>query len=157
MARAGTSPGGKRHSAHADARLSRDQRLSWLRLIRSENVGPATFRMLVNQLGGAGAALDALPLLPPRRRQPRDPRLRGAEAQAEFQAAKRLGAHLVAIGEPGYPAALAQVNAPPLLVYVKGNLDLVMSPIVAMVGARNGLAIGQKFTRQLATELGHSG
>jgi DNA processing protein len=44
-------------------RLNRRQRLAWLRLIRSENVGPATFRTLVNEFGGAEAAIDALPML----------------------------------------------------------------------------------------------
>ena len=39
--------------------LSDRQRLAWLRLIRSENVGPRTFRSLVNRFGGAAAALDA--------------------------------------------------------------------------------------------------
>ena len=68
-----------------------------------------------------------------------------------------LGASLVAIGEPGYPPALAQVDAPPPLLYAKGRLDLADIPIVAIVGARNGSAVGQKFTRQLATELGLEG
>ena len=80
-----------------------------------------------------------------------------AEAEAELKAADRLGAALVAIGEPGYPPALAQVDAPPPLLYVKGRLELAMSPIVAMVGARNGSAVGQKFTRLLATQLGLEG
>ena len=44
-------------------RLNRRQRLTWLRLIRSENVGPATFRALVNEFGGAEAAIAALPML----------------------------------------------------------------------------------------------
>jgi DNA processing protein len=43
------------------ARLTDEQRIDWLRLIRSENVGPRTFRTLINQFGGASAALDALP------------------------------------------------------------------------------------------------
>ena len=42
-------------------RLSDEQRLAWLRLIRSENIGPRTFTSLVNRYGGASAALDALP------------------------------------------------------------------------------------------------
>ena len=42
-------------------RLSEEQRLDWLRLIRSDNVGPRTFRALVNHYGGARAALAALP------------------------------------------------------------------------------------------------
>jgi len=138
-------------------RLNRRQRLAWLRLIRSENVGPATFRALVNEFGGAEAAISALPLLS-RRGGRSDIRLcTEAEAEAELQLAERLGASLVAIGEPGYPPALAQVDSPPPLVYVKGRLDLADIPIVAIVGARNGSAVGQKFTRQLATELALEG
>ena len=79
------------------------------------------------------------------------------EAEGELAAAEALGAHLVAIGEPGYPPALAEVDAPPPLLYVKGNLDLAGSPIVALVDARNGSAVGQKFTRGLTTDLGHEG
>ena len=48
------------------------------------------------------------------------------------------------------------MRRPPLL-YAKGRLELAEGPIVAMVGARNGSAVGQKFTRQLATELGLEG
>ncbi len=138
-------------------RLNRRQRLAWLRLIRSENVGPATFRTLVNEFGGAEAAIDALPILS-RRGGAHHIRLYSKdEAEAELAAAEALGAHLAAIGEPGYPPALAEVDAPPPLVYVKGNLDLAGSPIVALVGARNGSAVGQKFTRGLATDLGLEG
>ncbi|MEP4114342.1 MAG: DNA-protecting protein DprA, partial [Nitratireductor sp.] len=42
-------------------RLSDRQRLSWLRLIRTDNVGPATFRDLINRFGSAERALEALP------------------------------------------------------------------------------------------------
>jgi DNA processing protein len=138
-------------------RLNHHQRIAWLRLIKSENVGPATFRVLVNEFGGAEAAIDALPLLS-RRGGRSDIRLCSkAEAEAELEAAHRLGASLVAVGEPGYPPALAQVDAPPPLLYVKGRLDLADVPIVAIVGAHNGSAVGQKFTRQIATELALEG
>ncbi len=140
------------------ARLNRHQRLSWLRLIRSENVGPATFRALVNEFGGAEAAIAALPLLSRRGGRAQDIHLCSeAEAEAELDAAESLGASLVAIGEPGYPPALAQVDAPPPLLYAKGKLDLADIPIVAIVGARNGSAVGQKFTRQIATDLALEG
>jgi len=132
--------------------------LSWLRLIRSENVGPATFRAIVNEFGGAEATIEALPMLSRRGGRTHSIRLcTEEEAEAELEAAERLGASLVAIGEPGYPPALAQVDAPPPLLYVKGRLDLADIPIVAIVGARNGSAVGQKFTRGLATELGLEG
>jgi DNA processing protein len=120
-------------------------------------VGPATFRALVNQFGGAEAAIDALPVLS-RRGGAHGIRLCSeAEAEAELEAAESLDAHLVAIGEPGYPPALAQVDAPPPLLFVKGRLDLADIPVVAIVGARNGSAVGQKFTRALATDLGLEG
>ena len=48
-------------SAARRVRLSDDQRLAWLRLIRSDNVGPITFRELINHFGTAVAALEAVP------------------------------------------------------------------------------------------------
>lgn len=139
-------------------RLSDAQRLSWLRLLRSENVGPATFRALVNQFGGAQAAIEALPSLSRRGGRRQDIRLCSLQdAQAELEAAKRAGLTLVALGEPGYPPALAHVDAPPPLIYVKGRLELAEMPIVSIVGARNGSAAGQKFTRQIANALGLEG
>ncbi len=154
MARGPSNPAPRQKGA---GRLNHHQRIAWLRLIRSENVGPATFRALVNEFGGAEAAIDALPLLS-RRGGRSDIRLcTEAEAEAELAAADRLGASLVAVGEPGYPPALAQVDAPPPLLYAKGRLDLANIPIVAIVGARNGSAVGEKFTRQIATELALEG
>ncbi len=141
----------------AAVRLDPRQRIAWLRLIRSENVGPATFRALVNEFGGAEAAIDALPMLS-RRGGAQGIRLYSEdEAEAELSSAEALGAQLVAMGEPGYPPALAEVDAPPPLLYVKGDLALAGRPIVALVGARNGSAVGQKFTRSLATDLGLEG
>ena len=151
MARASKKP-------EAGKRLNDAQRLAWLRLIRSENVGPATFRALVNQFGGAQNAIEALPTLSRRGGRAQDIRLCSVtEAEAELEAADRIGAHLVALGEDGYPAALAQVDAPAPLIYVKGQLALADIPIVAIVGARNGSAVGQKFTRQIASALGLEG
>lgn len=154
MARAGSKAP---HNQKSAARLNHHQRLSWLRLIRSENVGPATFRALVNEFGGAEAAIAALRMLS-RRGGRSDIRLcTEAEAEAELELAESLGASLIAIGEPGYPPALAQVDSPPPLLYAKGRLELADIPIVAIVGARNGSAVGQKFTRQIATDLALEG
>jgi len=105
----------------------------------------------------AEAAISALPLLS-RRGGRSDIRLcPEVEAERELERAERLGASLVAIGEPGYPPALAQVDSPPPLLYVKGRFELADIPIVAIVGARNGSAVGQKFTRQIATDLALEG
>lgn len=137
--------------------LTDSQRLDWLRLIRSENVGPATFQELVNHFGGARAALDALPDLARRGGSRRIKICPEEDAIGELEAVARAGAALVAPSETGYPARLAQTDAAPPLVTVKGDLALADRPIVAIVGARNGSALGQKFTRQIATELGKAG
>lgn len=85
--------------------LSDTQRLAWLRLIRSENVGPRTFRELLNHFGSAQAALDALPELS-RRGGKKSYRLFSQDkAEAELAALYKIGARLIALGEPAYPTS----------------------------------------------------
>jgi DNA processing protein len=157
LARESSRGGSGEGSEPPRLKLTDRQRVAWLRLLRSENVGPATFRALVNQFGGAEAALAALPLLSRRGGRDSIRICSESEAEAELEAARRAGAELVAMGESGYPPALAQIDAPPPLLFAKGKLDIADRPMVAIVGARNGSAIGQKFTRQIATELGLEG
>lgn len=139
-------------------RLTDEQRLDWLRLIRSENVGPRTFRALVNHYGGARAALSALPDLArrggasgPARIYPRE------DAEREIKAAKSLGVALVALGEPEYPRRLQMIDDAPPLLAVRGELSALSQPMVAMVGARNASAAGIRFAEKLARELGEAG
>jgi len=132
--------------------------VNWLRLIRSDTIGPATFRELINHFGGSSAALEALPEFSKRGGGRRPFRLSSlADAEAELKHAKKIGATLIALGEPDYPVWLAAVDAPPALIYAKGKLELLQQPMVAIVGARNGSAIGQKFTRMLSADLGREG
>jgi DNA processing protein len=138
--------------------LSDAQRIAWLRLIRTENVGPVTFRELVNHFGGAEEALRALPEMSRRGGRRESVRLFPlAEAEAELERAARCGSEAVALGEPGYPPWLGHVEAPPPLIYVKGRKDVAAMPIAAIVGARNGSAAGQRIARDVATGLGRAG
>ena len=140
------------------ARLDDAQRLACLRLIRSENVGPVTFRALVNHFGGAEQALAALPELSRRGGRRRPIRLCPMQdAEVELAAASRAGALPIFTIEPGYPAALAVTEAPPPLLYVKGDSALLNRPIVGIVGSRQASAAGQKFSRYLAGDLGAAG
>lgn len=140
------------------AALDDAQRLACLRLIRSENVGPVTFRELINHFGGALAALEALPEISRRAARGRSIRIfQRAQAEAELEAAARIGAQPLFTIEPHYPPALAHIAVPPPLLYVKGRMDLLVRPAVAIVGARNGSAAGMKLTRQFAVRLGEAG
>jgi len=138
--------------------LTERQRIAWLRLIRSDNVGPATFRDLINHFGSAETALEMLPELSRRGGASRSIRVAGrAEAERELEIAERHGAAFVGIGEPGYPPHLRLiVGAPPLLA-VKGNRAAATMPAVGIVGARNASIAGMKFTGQIAREIGRAG
>jgi DNA processing protein len=139
-------------------RLSDRQRIAWLRLIRTDNVGPATFRDLVNRFGSAEAALTILPELTMSGGASRSVRIPSiAEAERELDAARRMGARFVAIGEPDYPPVLRRMEQPPPLVALKGDAAVFRLPPIAIVGARNASLAGIKMARTLAAELGRQG
>jgi DNA processing protein len=138
--------------------LSDEQRLDWLQLIRSENIGPRTFRTLLNRFGGAGAALQALPELIRRNASGRSIKMatRG-EVEEEMTAATALGVRFIALGEPDYPAPLRAIDAAPPLIAVRGQARALTEPAVAIVGSRNASAAGLAFTDRLARGLGRTG
>lgn len=136
--------------------LTDAERLDWLRLIRSENVGPATFRDLLDHFGTAGAAIDGLPDLAAR--GGRRIRIAGrADAERESAALERMGGRFVAFGEPNYPAWLAEIDAAPPLVAVRGDPALLTRPMIAIVGARNASVAGRRIAAMLAQGLGAAG
>jgi DNA processing protein len=135
--------------------LNPAERMDWLRLIRSENIGPITFYQLLQRFGSATAALEALPDLA--RRGGRNGALRiptRADALKEMAAVERAGAKLIAWGEPSYPTALAAVEDAPPLLSARGNLPLAERRAIAIVGARNASANGKRFARDIAMQLG---
>jgi len=137
--------------------LGDTDRLEWLRLIRSENVGPVTFHALMARFHSAGNALAALPDLA---RQGGGRRIRICPrdaAEREVEAVARLGGRLVALSEPGYPPLLATIDDAPPILSVIGRDSLLAEPVIAIVGARNGSANGIRFARSLARDLGRAG
>lgn len=136
--------------------LSDAQRLDWLRLIRTEGIGPRSFRQLINRFGGAAAALEALPDLTRRKGRPVTPPSR-AQAEAEVAALARLGGILIASGDAAYPALLRATDAAPPLIALRGDPAILARPSVAIVGSRNASAAGGAFTDRLAHALGEAG
>jgi DNA processing protein len=153
-------PGGGRVDIKTSSttHLSGEQRIDWLRLIRSDNVGPRTFRSLINHFGSARTALQRLPDLARRGGAARPARICSDEdARAELAASKRLGVTLVAPGEAGYPPRLATVDDAPPMLAVRGALEVLMRPMIAIVGSRNASGAGLKFAGTLARDLGEAG
>ncbi|MBO6716650.1 MAG: DNA-protecting protein DprA [Rhizobiaceae bacterium] len=142
----------------AGQNLTDRQRLSWLRLIRTDNVGPQTFRDLINRFGSAEAAIEALPDLA--RRGNAGTAIRAisvAEAEAELEQAERFGARFVALGEQAYPPLLRRISGAPPLLAVKGQTAVLGLPSISIVGARNASLSGIKIARKLAADFGRQG
>lgn len=134
------------------------ERLAWLRLIRSERVGPIAFRHLIEQFGTASAALDALPDLARRGNAGRPRVCSSAEAEAELARARTVGARLLAWPDPDYPPLLLAIDDAPPLLYVLGEVHrLSVEPAVAVVGSRNASLNGRRLAEQIARDLGGAG
>jgi DNA processing protein len=134
-----------------------DDRLSWLRLIRSRRVGVATFFRLLEDRGSAQAALAALPDIA---------RAAGVDgyapcpvevAQNEMAAGRIAGARMLCFGAPDYPASLADLPDAPPVLWATGRVELLQRPMIAMVGARNASSLGVRMARRLAQTLSEQG
>jgi DNA processing protein len=138
--------------------LSETDRIDRLRLIRSDNVGPRTFYSLLNHFGDARTALERLPDLARRGGAARSGRICSEEqARAEIAASRKIGVTLVAPGEAAYPVRLATLDDAPPLLGVRGQPDVMLRPMIAIVGSRNASGAGLKFAGQLARDLGDAG
>ncbi|MEH3102497.1 MAG: DNA-processing protein DprA [Sphingomonas phyllosphaerae] len=134
-----------------------DDTIARLRLIRTPSIGPVSYRQLLARFGTAAAALDALPDLARRGggRIPAPPSV--AAVERERQLVDRLGARLLFLGDPDYPALLAGIDGAPAVLTVRGDLSLLERTPVALVGARNASAAACRFARGLAQELAAEG
>ena len=138
--------------------ISEESKLDWLCLIRSDHVGPRTFRELMRHYGSAQAALSALPGLARRGGAAGSARIASRkDAERELAGMKALGASFIALGEPAYPYRLDMIDDAPPLLGVRGNFAALALPMIAIVGARNASAAGVRFAERLARDLGEAG
>jgi DNA processing protein len=137
--------------------LSDAERRAWLRLSRTQNVGPVTFASIMARFDSAIEALVEVPHLARRGggaalRIPSDD-----DAKREIDALAKLGGRIIASVESQYPQGLAALEAPPPILSVIGHVSILARDMVAIVGARNASALGRKFAQQMAHDLGEAG
>lgn len=138
--------------------LANEHPVDVLRLIRSENVGPATFFHLVKFCGSVKRALEMAPGLSQRGGRKKPITICSvANAEKEAKEITRNGAKLVVYGSPDYPALLMQANDAPPLLAIKGHTHLLQKPMISIVGARNASTAGLSFARKMGRELGEAG
>ncbi|WP_033073130.1 DNA-processing protein DprA [Sphingopyxis sp. MWB1] len=136
--------------------MTADERLARLRLIRTPQVGPVSWRQLMARFGSAEAAIEALPELAARGGR----RLRvapAAVAEQEMARVAALGARHIFCDEADYSPLLREIESAPPVLIARGDAAILHRPCVAIVGARNASAAACRFARQLASDLAVEG
>ncbi|MDF1856212.1 DNA-processing protein DprA [Pseudooceanicola sp.] len=134
-----------------------DERLSWLRLLRSRRVGIVTFYRLLTEHQSARAALVALPDIARAAGVSGYQPCPEAVALAELRAAAQAGARMICVGAPDYPVDLLDIDDPPPILWAIGDLGVLARPKIGIVGARNASSLGTRMARAMATDLAESG
>lgn len=135
---------------------SQEEAFARIRLLRSPNIGPVSYRQLLRRFGTAQAALEALPGLAARggvAYQPAAPEW----VAKEIGAVRAAGARYLFHDSPDYPGLLAQLDSAPPILTCRGDITLARRPCVAIVGARNASAAAVKLARQFAADLAGAG
>ncbi|HSC64800.1 MAG TPA: DNA-processing protein DprA, partial [Caldimonas sp.] len=146
--------------------IDREEFSAWLRLLETPGVGREAARALLGSFGSPEGVLGASTaarkgVVPP------GPAEALAHIPQEFPA--RLAAasqwltsgeeprDVITLGDPRYPALLLDSPDPPLLLYVRGRIDLLERPALAIVGSRNATAQGLDNARAFAAHRGGAG
>lgn len=136
--------------------IAQEEAFARIRLLRSPNIGPVSYRQLLARFGSAEVAIEALP----------DLAQRGGRAYVaarpeiiaeEISQVRRARAKYLFHDQPGYPRLLAEAaGAPPILTW-RGDLSIAERPCVAIVGARNASAAAVKLARDFSAALSAAG
>jgi DNA processing protein len=137
--------------------VTEQERRAWLRLARTEQVGPVTFHNLIARFGTASAALEELPRLAKRGGGKTFVLPPEGDAERELAQLAALGGQMILSCDAGYPRGLKALDAPPPVLSVLGHPHLLQKEMVAIVGARNASALARKFADTLARDLGFAG
>lgn len=138
--------------------LDEAEKIAWLRLIRTDNIGPITFYNLIQTYGSAIKAIEAIPSL-----AKRGGRLKGLTVTEEFtvtrewESLKKRGGDFVFAADEFYPLTLAATEDAPPVLSILGDKQLLNKSTIGMVGARNASLNGRKFAEKIARDLGQAG
>ena len=137
--------------------------LEWLALTLTPGLGPTKSKKLVEHFGSLEALFRAsLTELEATGMQAVSAQAiatgKSAElAREEIAKASEGGATLVCIDDPAYPPRLKEIYDPPLVLYMRGNLELLTRPGIAIVGTRHPTPYGSGMAERLACDLAAQG
>ncbi|MFV0321814.1 MAG: DNA-processing protein DprA [Alphaproteobacteria bacterium] len=137
--------------------LSNTEKLNYLRLIRSENIGPVTFFKLMNHFSSAEQALLHVEQMAKNGGKKNFKVAKIKNIEKEIQYAEGQNIKIIAFCEPEYPPLLRHIHDPPPILYAKGHIDILRKKSFAIVGARNASLLGKETAFHIAAEMGKNG
>ena len=139
------------------------QGVYWLALALTQGLGPTRIKKLIEHCGTAErvfqATLTELEAMG----------MRSVSAQAiatgkslelaeqECMKAAEAGARIICLSDPEYPARLKEIYDPPVILFVKGRVETLSQPGIAMVGTRHPTPYGSGMAERLSTDLAARG
>ena len=79
------------------------------------------------------------------------------QADAELQLATKKDTTILTLDDSRYPPLLKEIHDPPRVLYVRGDLSVISSPCIAMVGSRAATVYGKKIAHSFAQQLTNYG
>lgn len=135
--------------------LSEKEKLEWLKLIRTENVGPITFYKLIDTFGSAEKALQEIPNIAKRGGKLSKVRIPSdKEVLNEYKTLKKLGGEIVCACEPRYSEALLSCDDCPPVLMCLGDTSLLNKKNIAVIGNRNPTIVSRNMARRISMDLG---
>ena len=151
------------NSAVATANSISREATCWLALALTQGLGPTRIRKLVEHFGrpdrvlnASLTELEATGMLAVSAQSIATGKSLDL-AQQECAKASEAGARIVALSDPEYPARLKEIYDPPVVLYVRGNVDLLAKPGIAIVGTRHPTPYGTGMSERLSTDLAAHG
>jgi len=138
--------------------LSSAEKIARLRLIRTNTVGPITYRHLLTRYGSALKALEEIAILAEKGQAKKALKIpTKTSVEREIEDIKSFGGSILYLGDASYPKALAASEDAPPVLFAKGHTHLLEKETIGIVGARNASAAGLRLTTSIAKDLGDAG
>src|SRR5882724_4026068 len=131
----------------------------WLALALTQGLGPTRIRKLVEHFGSAErvfqASLTELEAsgMPVVSAQSLATGKSLELAQQECAKAAECGAKIIALDDPAYPARLKEIYDPPVVLFIRGSVEVISSPGIAVVGTRHPTPYGLGMAERLSCDL----
>jgi DNA processing protein len=135
----------------------------WLALALTPGLGPTRIKKLIEHFGTAErvfqASLTELEAMGMRAFSAQSIATGKSLELAQQECAKAVDARarIISLSDPEYPSRLKEIYDPPVILFVKGNVEVLAQPGIAMVGTRHPTPYGSGMAERLSTDLASRG